>query len=158
MKLTPALLLAFPLILMPALRAEAVKDREGAVRGDRARMENDARWIYNDVDRGFAEAARTGRPLLVVLRCVPCLSCVGLDAEVLTEPAGFESVKAALENAGLAPAMAEITYRAEVSVALSDEDRVTMQKIIDALEDLDDVQNVYGNFDISDEVMASLAD
>ena len=87
MKLTPALLLAFPLILMPALRAEAVKDREGAVRGDRARMENDARWIYNDVDRGFAEAARTGRPLLVVLRCVPCLSCVGLDAEVLTEPA-----------------------------------------------------------------------
>ena len=145
MKLTPALLLAFPLILMPALRAEAVKDREGAVRGDRARMENDARWIYNDVDRGFAEAARTGRPLLVVLRCVPCLSCVGLDAEVLTEPAGFESVKAALENAGLAPAMAEITYRAEVSVALSDEDRVTMQKIIDALEDLDDVQEVYHN-------------
>jgi len=65
--------------------------------------------------------------------------------EVLTEPAGFESVKAALENAGLAPAMAEITYRAEVSVALSDEDRVTMQKIIDALEDLDDVQEVYHN-------------
>jgi YebC/PmpR family DNA-binding regulatory protein len=65
--------------------------------------------------------------------------------EVLTEPAGFESVKAALENAGLTPAMAEITYRAEVSVALSDEDRVTMQKIIDALEDLDDVQEVYHN-------------
>jgi transcriptional/translational regulatory protein YebC/TACO1 len=41
--------------------------------------------------------------------------------------------------------MAEITYRAEVSVALSDEDRVTMQKIIDALEDLDDVQEVYHN-------------
>ena len=65
--------------------------------------------------------------------------------EVLTEPAGFESVKAALESAGLTPAMAEITYRAEVSVALSDEDRVTMQKIIDALEDLDDVQEVYHN-------------
>ena len=41
--------------------------------------------------------------------------------------------------------MAEITYRAEVSVTLSDEDRVTMQKIIDALEDLDDVQEVYHN-------------
>lgn len=79
--------LAFVLTLAASfLRADAVKDREGAVRGDRARMENDARWIYNDVDRGFAEAKRTGRPLLVVLRCVPCLSCVGLDAQVLTEP------------------------------------------------------------------------
>ena len=67
--------------------AAAVKDREGAVRGDKAAMENDARWIYNDADRGFAEAKRTGKPLLVVLRCVPCLSCVGLDAQVLTEPA-----------------------------------------------------------------------
>jgi hypothetical protein len=66
--------------------AEAVKDREGAVRGDRAAMENDARWIYNDVDRGFAEAKKSGKPLLVVLRCVPCLSCVRLDAEVLKEP------------------------------------------------------------------------
>lgn len=65
--------------------AAAVKDREGAVRGDKARMENDARWIYNDVDRGFAEAKKSGKPLMVVLRCVPCLSCVGLDAEVLTD-------------------------------------------------------------------------
>jgi serine protease Do len=82
-----AWLLAFILTFAASvLRADAVKDREGAVRGDRARMENDARWIYNDVDRGFAEAKRTGRPLLVVLRCVPCLSCVGLDAQVLTEP------------------------------------------------------------------------
>lgn len=67
-------------------RAAAVKDREGAVRQDRATMENDARWIYNDFERGFAEAKKTGKPLLVVLRCVPCLSCVGLDAEVLKEP------------------------------------------------------------------------
>jgi len=66
--------------------AAAVKDREGAVRQDRATMENDPRWIYNDFERGFAEARSTGKPLLVVLRCVPCLSCVGLDAEVLQEP------------------------------------------------------------------------
>jgi hypothetical protein len=68
------------------MRGAAVKDREGAVRQDRAAMENDARWIYNDFERGFAEAKKSGKPLLVVLRCVPCLSCVGLDAEVLTEP------------------------------------------------------------------------
>lgn len=75
------------LVLAVTGHAAAVKDREGAVRGDKAKMENDARWIYNDVDRGFAEAKNTGKPLLVVLRCVPCLSCVGLDAQVLTEPA-----------------------------------------------------------------------
>jgi hypothetical protein len=66
--------------------AETVKDREGAVRKDRATMENDARWIYNDFERGFAEAKRTGKPLLVVLRCVPCLSCMGIDTSVLAEP------------------------------------------------------------------------
>ena len=48
-------------------------------------MENDARWIYNDVQRGFDEAKRTGKPLLVVLRCIPCMACMGLDASVLTE-------------------------------------------------------------------------
>jgi hypothetical protein len=66
-------------------QAEAVKDREGAVRGDKAKLENDARWIYNDVDRGFAEAKRTGKPLMVVLRCVPCLACMGIDAAVLLD-------------------------------------------------------------------------
>ena len=66
--------------------AETVKDREAAVRNDRAAMEKDARWIYNDTERGFAEAKRTGKPLLVVLRCVPCLACMGIDASVLKEP------------------------------------------------------------------------
>jgi len=85
----PARWLAFWLftLLTVSAPAAAVKDREGAVRQDRAAMEHDARWLYNDIDRGFAEAKRTGKPLLVVLRCVPCLSCVGLDAQVLIEPA-----------------------------------------------------------------------
>ena len=64
---------------------ETVKDREGAVRSDRAAMENDPRWIYNDWERGFSEAKRTGKPVLVVLRCVPCLACAGIDAQVLEE-------------------------------------------------------------------------
>lgn len=79
-------LAAGALLATGVAQAASVKDREGAVRNDRAVMENDARWIYNDIDRGFAEAKKTGKPLLVVLRCVPCLSCVGLDAEVLKEP------------------------------------------------------------------------
>jgi len=65
--------------------AETVPDREGAVRKDRATMEKGTRWIYNDVDAGFAEAKRTGKPLLVVLRCVPCKSCMGIDQVVASE-------------------------------------------------------------------------
>ncbi|MBI5800938.1 MAG: PDZ domain-containing protein [Verrucomicrobia bacterium] len=84
-----------PQLLLPLLAsgflttafADAVKDREGAVRKDKAEMQNDARWIYNDWHKGFAEAKRTGKPLLIVLRCVPCLSCMGLDASVLTSTA-----------------------------------------------------------------------
>ena len=77
--------LAWTLVVAGA-EAATVKNREGAVRDDKAKMENDARWIYGDVERGFAEARKAGKPLLVVLRCVPCLSCGGLDAEVLTQP------------------------------------------------------------------------
>ncbi|MEQ1862490.1 MAG: Trx7/PDZ domain-containing (seleno)protein [Chthoniobacteraceae bacterium] len=77
--------LALLLTLTAIAFAEAVKDREGAVRKDRATMENDARWIYGDFERGFAEAKRTGKPLLVTLRCVPCLSCAGIDASVLED-------------------------------------------------------------------------
>lgn len=65
--------------------AETVKDREGAVRNDKATLENDKRWLYNDVAQGFAEAKRTGKPLLVVLRCVPCLACMGIDSQVLLQ-------------------------------------------------------------------------
>lgn len=83
MKLSRSLTLALSLALAQSALAEAVKDREGAVRNDRAKMKNDARWIYNDVEQGFTEAAKTGKPLLVVLRCVPCLACMGMDAAVL---------------------------------------------------------------------------
>src|SRR5687767_631106 len=76
---------ALALALSVSTFAETVKDREGAVRQDRAAMEKDERWIYNDWQRGFAEAKRAGKPLLVVLRCVPCLACAGIDAQLLQE-------------------------------------------------------------------------
>ena len=83
---TPLLPLSLALALTVASTfAATVPDRDGAVRKDKATMENDARWIYNDYEKGFAEANRTGKPLLVVLRCVPCLNCMGLDTSVLTD-------------------------------------------------------------------------
>ncbi|WP_395738786.1 Trx7/PDZ domain-containing (seleno)protein [Prosthecobacter sp.] len=71
--------------LAVTVSAATVKDREGAVRGDKAKMENDPRWNWNDLDGGFRLAKTTGKPLLVVLRCLPCMSCAGIDASVLEE-------------------------------------------------------------------------
>ena len=65
--------------------------------------------------------------------------------EVITPPAEFEAVKNALEAAGLKPEVAEVTMRAENTIELAGEDAAKMQKILDVLEDLDDVQEVYHN-------------
>ena len=70
--------------------------------------------------------------------------------EVLTTPADFEAVKNALEAAGLVADMAEVTMRAENTIALSGDDAAKMQKLLDILEDLDDVQNVFHNADIEE--------
>ncbi len=69
--------------------------------------------------------------------------------EVLCPPNQFEPVKAALEAAGLKPDAAEITMRASTDTELSGEDGAKMQKLLDALESLDDVQEVYTNAVIS---------
>lgn len=65
--------------------------------------------------------------------------------EVITEPGSFEAVKEALEKAGLKPEVAEVTMRPENTIELSGDDAARMQKLIDALEDLDDAQEVYHN-------------
>jgi YebC/PmpR family DNA-binding regulatory protein len=65
--------------------------------------------------------------------------------EVLAAPNDFEAVKAAIEAAGLKPELAEVTMRAENLVELAGEDASRMRKLLDVIEDLDDVQNVYHN-------------
>ena len=65
--------------------------------------------------------------------------------EVLTAPGDFEAVKNALEAAGLKPEMAGVTMRPENTIELSGDDAAKMQKLLDVLEDLDDVQEVYHN-------------
>jgi YebC/PmpR family DNA-binding regulatory protein len=70
--------------------------------------------------------------------------------EVLTAVGDFEAVKNALEAAGLQPEVAEVTMRAENTIELTGEDAAKMQKLLDVLEDLDDVQDVYHNAALSD--------
>ena len=65
--------------------------------------------------------------------------------EVLTSSGDFEAVKNALTQAGLVPEVAEVTLRPENTIELSGDDAAKMQKILDVLEDLDDVQEVYHN-------------
>ena len=65
--------------------------------------------------------------------------------EVLTAPGDFEAVKQALVDAGLNPEVADITMRPENTIELTGDDAAKMQKILDVLEDLDDVQEVYHN-------------
>ncbi|MEK9803258.1 MAG: YebC/PmpR family DNA-binding transcriptional regulator [Curvibacter sp.] len=65
--------------------------------------------------------------------------------EVLTAPADFEAVKNALEAAGLKAEVAGVTMRPENTIELAGEDAAKMQKLLDVLEDLDDVQDVFHN-------------
>jgi YebC/PmpR family DNA-binding regulatory protein len=63
--------------------------------------------------------------------------------EVITQPNDFQTVKDALEAAGLKPALAEVTMKASTETIFTGEDAIKMQKLLDALDDLDDVQEVY---------------
>ena len=70
--------------------------------------------------------------------------------EVLSAPGDFENVQNALEAVGLKPEIAEVTMRAENPIELTGEDAARMQKLLDVLEDLDDVQDVFHNALISE--------
>ena len=70
--------------------------------------------------------------------------------EVLTAVGDFEAVKNALEAAGLKAEIAEVTMRPENTIPLAGDDATRMQKIVDMLEDLDDIQNVYHNAEINE--------
>jgi YebC/PmpR family DNA-binding regulatory protein len=75
---------------------------------------------------------------------------------VVTRPTDLESVKTALEKAGFAPKSAEITKHAATQVPLTGDAAESMLKLAEALEDLDDVQTVHANFDISADELAKL--
>lgn len=77
--------------------------------------------------------------------------------EVITDPHDFEAVKGALEGASLPIASAEITMVPKSNVTLKGKEAASMLRLMSSLEDHDDVQNVYSNFDIPDSEMENLA-
>ena len=76
--------------------------------------------------------------------------------EVITTPEEFGSVKDALDAAELSSDMAEVTMRASTAVDLNEGQAETMMKLTDMLEDLDDVQEVYSNAEISEEILEAI--
>lgn len=82
--MTRVVLSAFLLlgIALPAF-AQAPGNREEKVRGDKAQIEAGGEWKYDDLAAGIAEAKKTGQPLLVVFRCIPCEACAGLDEKIV---------------------------------------------------------------------------
>ncbi|MEJ2790145.1 MULTISPECIES: YebC/PmpR family DNA-binding transcriptional regulator [unclassified Pseudoxanthomonas] len=68
--------------------------------------------------------------------------------DVVTTPEAFSSVKDAMEAAGLAPGHAEITFRADNDIAVQGDTAMQVKKLLDMLEDLDDVQDVYSNAEL----------
>ncbi len=77
--------------------------------------------------------------------------------EVLAQPEQFEAVRDALTTAGFTPALAEITMRPDTLSALDKESAEKVMRLVEMLEDLDDVQEVYTNADIPEEVMEAMA-
>lgn len=80
------------------------------------------------------------------------------SVDVITEPEMLSDVKDSIVAAGLEPDNAEVTFSASTSAELGQEDAEKLLRMIDTLEDLDDVQEVYSNAEISDEIMQTLED
>ncbi len=81
----------------------------------------------------------------------------GDSVTVMTEPASYITVKEALEKGGFTPAGGEVAMLPDTTVKLEGKDAESMVKLINALEDHDDVQNVYVNADIDDDVYEKLS-
>jgi len=79
------------------------------------------------------------------------------EYEVITDPSAFECVKTAIDNTGIKSILAEISMIPQTTVKLDEQKAVQMLKLMEKMEDNDDVQHVYANFDIPDEVMEKLS-
>ncbi|MDQ6649037.1 MAG: YebC/PmpR family DNA-binding transcriptional regulator [Actinomycetota bacterium] len=111
--------------------------------------------------RGVVLVAAEGRTeddvLLAVLDAgADEVNDLGDSFEVVSEATDLHAVRLALDAAGIEIESADISWLPSVSVPLDDDNARKVLRLVDALEDLDDVQNVWANFDISDEVLESV--
>ncbi len=77
--------------------------------------------------------------------------------EIITAPSDFEKVTQAILDAGFSSSFSEITFLPQSTIHLEEKQAEQMMRLMDILEDHDDIQNVYANFDISDEIMEKVS-
>jgi len=80
------------ILICPTVLFAQQKTRDDKVREDRAKVESEGFWIYNDLAKGLTEAKQTGKPLLVVLRCIPCEECVKLDDDLVDQDPAIQQL------------------------------------------------------------------
>lgn len=116
-------------------------------------------YLFNEVGLlGFAASVGEGRLMEAALEAGAEDVVANDDGslDVLTDPRDFAAVKAALEQARLVAATAEVTWRAATQVPLGEADARRMVELLESLEDLEDVHNVYSNADIAPDVLSRL--
>ena len=69
--------------MITTVATTSAQEREKKVRGDKQSVEEAGFWVYNDLPRGIAEAKKSGKPLLVIIRCIPCEACAQLDSQIV---------------------------------------------------------------------------
>ncbi|HEY4008411.1 MAG TPA: YebC/PmpR family DNA-binding transcriptional regulator [Pseudonocardia sp.] len=108
-------------------------------------------------EEGATETVSEDDILLAVLEAgAEEVNDLGESFEVVSEATDLVAVRTALQNAGIDYDSADLTFVPSVSVPLDADTARKVFKLIDALEDSDEVQNVYANFDVSDEVLAEV--
>jgi len=118
---------------------------------------------YQFRTRGFIEvpksAANEDKLMEVALEAgADDMSAQGDSFEITTAPDAFDSVRKAIEKVGITVGSAELTKVADNNVALEGEAAGKVLRLIDALDDLDDTQHVYANFDVSEETLKKFSE
>jgi YebC/PmpR family DNA-binding regulatory protein len=117
-------------------------------------------WIFERKGSIVVDASVTDEDTLMTLAIEAGAEDVSQDEhayEIVTDPADFMAVRGALEAGGIAFTSAELAMLPKTTVQLEQSDAKKMLRLMDALEDCDDVQEVHANFDISEEILEQLA-
>jgi YebC/PmpR family DNA-binding regulatory protein len=117
-------------------------------------------WMFERKGSIVVDAGATDEDTLMTLAIDAGAEDVNQDEstyEIVTEPARLMAVRGALEEAGIALTSAELAMLPKSTIKLEGSDAKKMMRLMEALEDNEDVQEVHANFDISEEVMEALA-
>ena len=113
-------------------------------------------WMFHKKGYFVVNRAKVGEDKLMTLALDAGAEDLQTEDDnfvITTPPNDFEKVRKALEDAGVVPDVAEVTMVPQTYVKLDGKEAQQMLRLVDTLEDNDDVQNVYANFDIPDEIM-----